>query len=128
MRLARQTTKTVTALMLGMWLFALFAGVANACLPGQPSDGHAARHSAMAVATHHSDGAVAPECVSFCYEDTPLVAKLQLVQDQPAGQAFLVAMQPFALLAQPSVHIAPTLLAHPPPGVPLYLRSLRLAL
>jgi len=114
--------------MLGMWLFALFVGIANACLPWHPSDGHAAGHNAMVVAMHHSEDAAPLECVSFCNEDTPLFAKLQLVPDQPAGQAFVVAMQPFVLLARPGVRIAPTPLAHPPPGVPLYLRSLRLVL
>jgi hypothetical protein len=111
-----------------MWLFALFAGIANACLPGQPTVGHPVGHGAMLTVEHHADESAPQECVSFCNEDTPLVAKLQLVQDQPAGQAFLVAMQPFALHARPSVRIARTLLAHPPPDVPLYLRSLRLVL
>lgn len=128
MRLVHRPSKTVTTLMLGMWLFALFVGIATACLPKQSSDGHAAGRNAMVVATHHSEDAAPPECVSFCNEDTPLFAKLQLVQDQPAGQSFLVAMPPFARLARPGVRIAPTLLAHPLPGVPLYLRSLRLVL
>lgn len=114
--------------MLGMWLFALFVGIANACLPRQPVGGHPAVHGTMVAVAHHSDDVAAPGCVSFCNEDTPLFAKLQLVQDQPAGQAFLAAMQPFAPLARPGVRIAPTLLAHPPPGVPLYLRSHRLVL
>ncbi|GIK86936.1 MAG: hypothetical protein BroJett026_24170 [Betaproteobacteria bacterium] len=114
--------------MLGMWLFAQFVGIANACLPGQPVGKHPAGHGTMVVVAHHSDDVAPPECVSFCTEDAPLFAKLQLVPDQPAGQAFVVAMQPFVLLARPGVRIAPTPLAHPPPGVPLYLRSLRLVL
>jgi hypothetical protein len=128
MRLVRRPSKTVISLMLWIWLFALFVGIANACLPERPSDGRAAGRTAMVVATHHSEDAAPPECVSFCNEDTPLFAQLQLVQDQPAGQSFLVAMPRFARLARPGVRIAPTLLVHPLPGVPLYLRSLRLVL
>jgi hypothetical protein len=128
MRLARRTTRTVTSLTLGMWLFALISGIASACLPGQPGAAHAERHNAIVASAHHTEDAAAVECASVCNEDRALFAKLQLVQDPPAGQAFLLAVQPFPLLAQPSVHIAPTLRAHPPPGVPLYLRSLRLAL
>jgi hypothetical protein len=58
----------------------------------------------------------------------PVFTKLQLVHDEPAGQPLIVAKP----LVTPARHRADAVdiahLAHPPPGVPVFLRSLRLAL
>jgi hypothetical protein len=126
MRFALRQRRTFASLILGLWLFGLFVGVVNACLPGEPLDSHPAPHALMSG--HHSDQSSPSDCVKFCNEDTPLFAKLKLVQDQPAGQPLLVAAVVKLVSVEPSIRVAPTLLAHPPPDVPLYLRSHRLAL
>ncbi len=111
-----------------MWLLAAFVGIANACLPGQGASAHPAAHASMAMGDHHPDESAPPDCAKFCNDDVPLFAKLQLVQDQPAGQPLLVAAFDVSVAVDPSARVVPTHLAHPPPDVPLYLRSLRLAL
>ena len=115
------------SLMLGTWVFALFVGIANACLPGEGPQGHSAMH-ATAAAYHDADESVPPDCAQFCNEDLPLVAKLKTVHDQSAVQPLLVALFEVPVVAERSLRVDPALLAHPPPGVPVYLRSLRLAL
>jgi hypothetical protein len=67
-------------------------------------------------------------CQQFCNVDTPLISKLQLVQDQPAGQPLLVASVSTLLSRVPASAVPAVYLAHPPPDVPILLRSLRLAL
>ena len=101
--------------------------IANACLPGEGPQGHSAMH-ATAAAYHDADESVPPDCAQFCNEDLPLVAKLKTVHDQSAVQPLLVALFEVPVVAERSLRVDPALLAHPPPGVPVYLRSLRLAL
>lgn len=128
MHLGRRRLRNASPLILGLWLFALFVGVANACLPGQTLDAHPAAHAAAPLQSHHGGEDPSPDCAKLCSDGVPLFAKLQLVQDQPAAQAFLVSV---ALSHEPAVigvNATPPQLAHPPPDVPVYLRSLRLAL
>jgi hypothetical protein len=122
----RRYRRTLASLLLGAWLFALFVGVAHACMP-TPADACQER----GIATGHGsdgDGGATGNCREFCGVDTPLYSKLQLVQDQPAGQPLLVASA--GILPAPAVAPASTkrYLAHPPPDGPRLLRTLRLAL
>jgi hypothetical protein len=123
----RRHRKPLASLFLGMWLVALFAGIANACLLDVAPD--AGQMSGMAMGSaHDGDQAQPTGCQQFCDTDIPLTSALQLVQDQPAGQPLLVAS--VAIAAAPTA--APSVLAayraHPPPDVPVLLRTLRLAL
>lgn len=128
MTFSRRHRRSLASLVLGMWLLAVFVGIANACLPGQGASLHPALHQAMALGEHHSDESAPPDCAQFCNDDLPLFAKLKLVQDLPSAQPLLVAALEVFVAADPSTRVVPTHLAHPPPDVPLYLRSLRLAL
>jgi hypothetical protein len=123
----RRHRKKLASLLLGAWLFALFAGIANACLP---EPGNAGQTAGMAMGPgHDGDDSQSPDCRQLCNLDTPLLSKLRLVQDQPAGQPLLVASVSTALLSPVPVSVVRMVyLAHPPPDVPVLLRSLRLAL
>ena len=112
--------------LLGAWLFALFAAVASACVPGDPSTSHPASHVAMAE--HNPDGSAPSGCAQLCNDATPLLPKLQLVQDQPAEEPLLVAMPVVSSPTDLSNRVAATIFAHPPPDVPVLQRSHRLAL
>jgi hypothetical protein len=122
----RRHRKALAALVLGTWLFAFFVGVANAC-NALPSGGMQDAGMAMG-ASHDGDEDGPSSCLQFCNDDTPVVGKVQVDQDQPAGQPLLVA--PLAVDCAPSPVLAGPAgpLAHPPPDVPLLLRTLRLAL
>jgi len=126
---ARRHRKPLSALMLGVWLFALFVSTANACMPVfVPGMGTPEQASNMAAdcgeAEHQTPSA---SCLQFCADDTPVFSKLQLIQDQPGGQPLLISGSAF--VAPPRVpSLAVHQHAHPPPGVPVLLRSLRLAL
>jgi hypothetical protein len=122
----RRHRRAITSLILGAWLFALFAGIANACLPEtvdtMPTAG-------MVMGSGQGgDESQSTGCQQFCNVDTPLFSKLQLVQDQPVGQPLLVASVSVLLSPVPASAVPVLYLAHPPPGVPILLRSLRLAL
>jgi hypothetical protein len=122
----RRHRKALTSLALGTWLFALFVGVANACIV-LPSAGMHAPGMAMA-AGHGGDEDGPSNCLQFCNDDTPVVGKIQVDQDQPAGQPLpaaplVVGCGPATVLVGPA---GP--LAHPPPDVPPLLRTQRLAL
>ena len=124
----RRNRKFFASAALGVWVFALFVGIANACSwDGVTAVPHQQTTAAHAVGDAMDDG-MAPGCEQFCSNDIPLLSALQLIQDQPAGQPLLVAsisiiQSPTAAAAVIVVHIA-----HPPPDVPVLLRSHRLAL
>jgi hypothetical protein len=113
--------------VLGLWVFAVFVGMANACtwdgataVPHQPSTVHA---------VDATDSGMAPGCDEFCSNDVPLLSVLKLVQDQPAGQPLVVATHHdlgFLPISAPLLQFARS--AHPSPGVPLSLRIVRLTL
>ena len=122
----RRHRKTLAALLLGTWLFALFVGVAHACIA---TPVHACQDSGTTMGQgSDGDDDASGNCREFCSVDTPLPTKLQLVQDQPAGQPLLLAsagMLPARAVAPASTR---SYQAHPPPDVPLLQRTLRLAL
>ena len=122
----RRHRKALTSLILGTWLFAVFVGIANAC---PPESANTAQSDGMAMGPgQDGDGSQFAGCQKFCNDDTPLFSKLKLVQDQPAGQPLLVASVSPVLSLAPALAVPAVYLAHPPPDVPLLLRSLRLAL
>jgi hypothetical protein len=125
MKLRRHRTAFVS-LILGAWFFALFVGIANACLPEPDHSGQTAGISLDPG--HDGDETQSPDCWQFCDVDTPLLSKLQLVQEQPGGQPLLVASFGDLLSPARTAAVAVTYLAHPPPDVPILLRSLRFAL
>jgi hypothetical protein len=128
-RLLHRHRKLLTSSVLGLWMFALSVGIANACswdgvtaVPHQPS-----------VAAHavddDMDHGMAADCHEFCSNDVPLLSVLQLVQEQPAGQPLVVATCcdfGFLPISAPAFRLART--AHPPSGVPFFLGTIRLTL
>jgi hypothetical protein len=120
--------KALTSVALGCWLFAFFAGVVHACgLDGRP--GHSQRVAAASIDGQcQGDDDAHPGCEQFCADNLPVLAK-QSVQDQPGGQALLVL--PFVdkpLLARMASVPSPLHRPHPPPGIALNTRFVRLAL
>ena len=118
--------RTIAALFLGAWLFALFSGMATACMP-QPSCCSQGDGMVMGAGHDGEEGLLA-SCLQFCNDDIPVFAKQKLVQDQPAGAPLLVASlgvlpPPASASAVSAEHVA-----HPPSDIPLLLRTLRFAL
>jgi hypothetical protein len=121
--------KVLTSVILGCWLFALFVGVVHAC----GLDGELGRSQHVVAATidsqRHGDGDTDPGCQQCCADNLPVLVKLQSVQDQPGGQALL--LPPFVsepLLARMASVPSPLHRPHPPPGIALNTRFVRLAL
>ena len=128
-RLLHRHRKFLSSTVLGIWAFAVFVGIAHACTwdgvtaPAHPST--AAAHSDGDAA----DGNAGPGCEQFCSNDLPLVSVLQMVQDPPAGHPLMLAANHslgFLPISVSRLRSART--AHPPPGVPLSLRTVRLTL
>jgi hypothetical protein len=110
-------------------MFALFVGIANACC----WDGVTAVLHQQAVAAHAVDDAMdhgmASDCEECCSNDVPLLSVLKLVQEQPAGQPLVIATHydlGFLPISASVLRLAR--IAHPSPGVPFSLRSVRLTL
>jgi hypothetical protein len=110
-------------------MFALFAGIANAC----SRDAVTAVPHPPTVAAHSMDDAadhgMAPEGDDFCGNDRPLLAVLQLIQDPPAAQPLVIAAHHdlgFLPISAPVLRLVRT--THPSPGVPLSPRVVRFAL
>ena len=128
-RLLHRHRKFLASTVLGLWMFALFVGIANACcwdgvtaVPHQPTGAAHAVDDAM-------DHGMASGCEECCSNDVPLLSVLKLVQEQPAGQPLLIATHHdlgFLPISASVLRLART--AHPPPGVPFSLRSVRLTL
>jgi hypothetical protein len=128
-RLLHRHRTFVASIVLGLWMFALFVGIANAC----GWDGVTAVPNQSTVATLAADDAVdhgmATDCDEFCSNDVPLLSVLQLVQEQPAGQPLVIATHHdlgFLPISAPALRLART--AHPSLGVPFSLRIVRLRL
>jgi len=127
-RILHRHRQFIASAALGLWAFAVFVGIANACtwdgataVPHQPTEVHAAVDAT-------GDG-MAAGCEEFCSTDLPLFGVLQLVQDTPAGQPLVVATHHklgVLPISAPALRLART--AHPAPGVPFSLRIVRLTL
>jgi hypothetical protein len=120
--------RSLASLILGVWLFGLFVGIAHACgLDGVTPMRH---HPAAArIVDQPSPDGMPPGCEKFCNDDLPLIAKVQPVQDLPGGQPLVLAAHHESVFAPiPTPVLDPALAAHPPPGVPLSIRFVRLTL
>lgn len=75
------------------------------------------------------DRGMTPGSEEFCSNDVPMLSMLKLVQDQPAGQPLVLAAH-YCLgvlpISAPVLRLAQN--AHPPLGVPFFLRTVRLTL
>lgn len=128
-RLLRRRRKFLASTVLGLWAFAMFMGIAQACT----WDGVTAVPSPTASAVHVMgdalDDNMAPGGEGYCSNGLPLLSVRQLVQDQPAGQPLVVATHHdlgVLPISAPVFRLART--ARPPPGVPFCLRIVRLTL
>ncbi len=128
-RILHRHRQFLASAVLGLWVFAVFVGIANACT----WDGVAAVPHQSTMAAHVDsdamDDSTAPDCEEFCGNDIPLVGVLQLVQDAPAGQPLVVATHHklgVLPISAPLLRSAGTAL--PAPGVPFVLRIVRLTL
>ena len=127
-RILHRHRQFLASAALGLWAFAVFVGIANACTwdgrtaaPHQPTAAHAAGDAA--------GDSMAAGCEEFCSNDLPLLGVLQRVQDTPAGQPLVVATHHklgVLPISAPALRLART--AHPTPGVPFSLRIVRLTL
>jgi hypothetical protein len=128
-RLLHRHRTFLTSTVLGLWMFALFVGIANACCwDGVTAVPHQSTVAAHAVDDAMDDG-MASGCEGCCSNDVPLLSVLKLVQEQPAGQPLVIATHHdlgFLPISASVLRSART--AHPPPGVPFSLRSVRLTL
>ena len=86
MHLYRHSLRHATWMILAVWLFALGAGVANACLLSQPNSGSHSSFGAMPEdvpvdQTHHGDQSDPDDagCLKFCDEASLAITKV----DQP---------------------------------------------
>ena len=127
--LLRRHRRFLASAVLGFWAFTVFLGIANACswdsvvaVPHQPT-------VAVHAVSQSADGETAPGHEQSCSNDIPLMGVPGLVQDHPAGQPLILAAHrnlSFPPISAPALRLARA--AHPPPGVPLSLRTVRLAL
>ena len=128
-RILHRHRQFLASVVLGLWGFAVFVGIANACTwDGAVAVPHHPILAAHAVGDAMDDG-FAPGCEEFCSNDAPLVGVLQQVQDTPAGQPLVVATHHklgVLPISAPLLRLART--AHPAPGVPFSLRTVRLTL
>jgi hypothetical protein len=124
----RRHRKSLASAALGLWLFALFLGIAHACT----WDGVTTVTHFSSLAVHAGDGMAdksAPDCEDTPSNDLPLPSVLQLAQDPSGGIALLIATHCGLRLLSNSAPLAGlACIAHPPPGVPFSHRIVRLTL
>lgn len=130
--------------MLLVWLFAVVASWANACIlqPESSRDHHARSGVVAARATGHeaaadASGSHEPDpaqqaCASFCDTEQSLVTKAQTAKGEGASEpsapvAQVVASWPAVVLARAELRWRP-LAAPPPPGPPVVIAFLRLTI
>jgi hypothetical protein len=127
-QLLRHHRKGLASAALGLWLFALFLGIAHAC----SWDGVTTVTHTPAPEAHVGGGVAddrAPNCEDSASNDLPLPSGFQLVQDPPAEVAMIVATQHDLRLLPNSAPLAGVSgREHPPPGVPFFHRIVRLTL
>lgn len=135
-----QRTAWVLRTLLFVWLFALAAGWANACVLQARSDAHngplghdagtvARPHlsAPVALATIDPGGPAAEACLSLCEGERNAIPKLKLVGPSDLGlhQAVLAApWLPWSV--DPAPVRARAFAMPPPPGPPVAIRFLRL--
>lgn len=140
--------RQIVSAMLCVWLFAIAASWANACIlqPSAAAEGshgyHASRdlmatqggsHGRAGEAGHSHEPDPAQEaCASFCDIEQSIVAKAQPSKGDGATQQAMLAAQPAvcwpALTLPPAeAHWRP-LVAPPPPGPPVAIAFLRLTI
>lgn len=130
--LLRRHRKGLASAALGLWLFAVFLGIAHACSwDGVTTVSHTSLTSHTPV--HASGDAMgddlAPDCEDLPGNGLPLSGVLQLVQEPPAGVAMLVEThREFRLWRHSASLSRRACRAHPPPGVPFADRIVRLTL
>ena len=118
----------LASITLGCWLFAVFAGVVHACgLDGEFGHSQQAVSASTDTPRQGADDA-APGCEQFCADNLPVLAKIQLVADQPGEQALLPFSLYQPLLARVAFVPSPLHRPRPTPGVALNTRYVRLAL
>ena len=120
--------KGLASAALGLWLLALFLGIAHACSwDGVTTVTHTPPPEAHVGGSVAGDSA--PDCEDSASNDLPLPSVFQLVQDPPAEVALIVATQHDLRLLPNSAPLAGLSgRAHPPPGVPFSHRVVRLTL
>ena len=123
----RQQRKSIAGVALGVWLFALFVGIAHACGSVEPS--FAPAHAAAVNASQHSSDEGMPiGCEQFCKSDIPVITKLPAFGDQPDAQPLIVAVDNVrVVLASPPAYQRAQA-AHSRSDVPPFLRFTRLRL
>lgn len=142
-RLSRQQTRHIASVMLFVWLFAVAASWAHACIlqAERPSDRHgrgdfvashgSSHEAAGAKGTHEPDAAL-QACASFCETEQNIVTKAQSAKtdgaaDLPALVAQVFAWWPAFTPGRAEVRWRP-LAAPPPPGPPVAIAFLRLTI
>jgi len=129
MRFARRQLRKLASVILGVWVVALFVGTAFACsTPPSPSLAPVHADSHIDRSGYPTEDSRSPACVKLCGEDTPLPSKSPLIADQSAGQPLLLSTSHVLTHDVRGTLPASAPFARPPPGVPIYLRSLRFAL
>lgn len=127
-QLLRRHRKGLATAALGLWLFALFLGIAHAC----SWDGVTTVPHTPALEAHVGGGMAddtAPDCEDSASNDLPLPSGLALVQDAPAEITLIAAREHDLRLLPNSARLASVSgRDHPPPGVPFSHRLVRLTL
>jgi hypothetical protein len=127
-QLLRRHRRGLASAALGLWLFALFVGIAHAC----SWDGVTTVTHTSALEGHVGGGVAdntAPECEESASNDLPLPSGLQLVQDAAAEITLIVARrQGLRVLANSARLAGVPGREHPPPSVPFSHSIVRLTL
>lgn len=124
----RRHRRTFAKVCLAAWLFLLVAGAAYACgWQGDLRPGGGAATTSAAAPNPEGD-TLPPGCEDACKDQIAVIAKLQVVQDQPAGPALITS--PATVIAPPALagDLRTTAEQRPPPGVPIPILFLRLHL
>ncbi|MDP2742361.1 MAG: hypothetical protein Q8O50_02685 [Hydrogenophaga sp.] len=121
MHLSRRSLRHITTMILVMWLFALGAGVANACLLNAP-DGSSQSSFSLAspgtpVAHDHQNEAPNPGtagCLKFCDEPRLAIQKLNQPLNDGGGEMFATVPQAPVLTVASATPVRLPVLSHRP--------------